>query len=126
MKITRRSVILISIGVLCLATGAVKLYYHHVQERSSGRVQDLLDQADALAWNNRWAEATPIYGQAEALSLAQGDRAKALYAHVSQMIPGYESSSLPGSIHQTNAGPHQARSARSGDKASHPYDSWDD
>ena len=99
MKLTRRSVsILVFVGALAVAMVAVKLYYRHVQHHASGKAQDLLDAADALSWNNRWADAAPLYGQAEKLFLAEGHRSKALYARVSQLIPGYESSSLPGTI----------------------------
>ena len=99
MKLTRRSVsILVFVGALTVAVVAVKLYYRHVQHHASGKAQDLLDAADALSWNNRWADAAPLYGQAERLFLAEGHRSKALYARVSQLIPGYESSSLPGTI----------------------------
>ena len=99
MKLTRRSVsILVFVGALAVTVVAVKLYYRHVQHHASGKAQDLLDAADALSWNNRWADAAPLYGHAEKLFLAEGDKSKALYARVSQLIPGYESSSLPGTM----------------------------
>ena len=99
MKLTRRSVsILVFVGALAVVVVAVKLYYRHVQHHASGKAKDLLDAADALSWNNRWADAAPLYGHAEKLFLAEGDKSKALYAHVSQLIPGYQSSSLPGTI----------------------------
>ena len=73
MKLTRRSVsILVFVGALAVAVVAVKLYYRHVQHHASGKAQDLLDAADALSWNNRWADAAPLYGQAEKLFLAEG------------------------------------------------------
>ena len=101
MKLTRRSAsILVSLGTLCVAVGALKLYYRHVQDRIPGKGQALLDRADSLSWNNRWADAAPIYGQAEKVFLDQGDKSKALYAHVSQEIPAYEASPLPATIHE--------------------------
>lgn len=74
------------------------LYVHTVQHRRSGEPQQLLDQADALAWNNQWLRAEPIYKRAEELFLSRGDRSRALYAHVSQLIPQVESRSIPGTI----------------------------
>ena len=101
MKLPRRSAsILVSLGTLCVALGALKLYYRHVQDRIPGKGQALLDRADSLSWNNRWADAAPIYGQAEKVFLDQGDKSKALYAHVSQEIPAYETSPLPATIHE--------------------------
>jgi hypothetical protein len=101
MKLPRRSAsILVSLGTLCVALGALKLYYRHVQDRIPGKGQALLDRADSLSWNNRWADAAPIYGQAEKVFLDQGDKSKALYAHVSQEIPAYEASPLPATIHE--------------------------
>lgn len=59
--------------------------------------EGLLERADALAWGNRWADATPLFIRAEQLFAYQRNPAKALYAKVSQ-IPANESGSVPGKI----------------------------
>ena len=62
-----------------------------------GSAEDLLFQADTLAWNDRWEEAAPLYRQAETLFRAQGNQTKALYAAVSQ-IPPNQSVDIPATI----------------------------
>lgn len=59
--------------------------------------EGLLDRADALAWNNRWADAQPLYAKAQHLFDAQHRPSKALYAAVSQLPPD-ESVSLRSNI----------------------------
>jgi CHAT domain-containing protein len=57
-----------------------------------------LARADSLSWNNNWIRAEPLYHQAELLYTQQHRPEKALYAHVSQIPPNAESSSLTASI----------------------------
>jgi CHAT domain-containing protein len=85
-------------GSLVAAAALALLYFHYVQHRRSGDPQRLLDRADQLSWNNQWLQAEPIYRQAETLCRQKGDFSRALYAHVSQIIPHAESRSLPGTI----------------------------
>jgi len=59
--------------------------------------QGLLDRADALAWGNRWADAEPLYRDAERIFLSHRQLSNALYARVSQ-IPSNESVSIPATI----------------------------
>ena len=47
----------------------------------------LMAQADALAWENRWADALPLYFRAEHLFRTEGKPDRALYAEVSQIPP---------------------------------------
>jgi CHAT domain-containing protein len=62
-----------------------------------GSAEDLLFQADTLAWNDRWEEARPLYQRAEVQYRTQGNQAKALYAAVSQ-IPPNQSVDIPATI----------------------------
>ena len=83
---------------LVLMIGA---YYYAVTPHRSGAnpesAQGLLERADALAWNNRWAEAKPLYLRAQNLFSKQGNASKALYASVSQ-IPPDEAIDIPAAI----------------------------
>ncbi len=71
-----------------LAAGA---YFYAVSPHHSSAppesAQGLLDRADALAWNSRWAEAQPIYAKAQQLFEIQRQPSKALYAAISQLPP---------------------------------------
>jgi CHAT domain-containing protein/tetratricopeptide (TPR) repeat protein len=60
----------------------------------------LLTRADSLSWNNNWIKAEPFYHEAELLFVKQHRESKALYAHVSQVPPNSESSSLTATIFQ--------------------------
>jgi CHAT domain-containing protein len=91
--------LLISLGILILATGGA-YYYAFVPHRSSAPPESaagLLDRADSFAWNNRWTDARPLFSRAERLFIAQRDPSKALYAQVSQ-IPPDESRNMPSTI----------------------------
>jgi hypothetical protein len=46
----------------------------------------------------QWLKAEPVYRQPERLYRQKNDSSRALYAHVSQIIPHAESRSLPGTI----------------------------
>jgi hypothetical protein len=45
-------VVFCGIAFLAITACVTLLYFHYVQHRRSGEPQRLLDQADALAWNN--------------------------------------------------------------------------
>lgn len=73
-------------------------YFYAITPRHSfarpESAQGLLDRADSLSWNNRWAEATPFYTRAAAKFSKQDEPSKALYATVSE-IPADETVSAP-------------------------------
>jgi hypothetical protein len=54
----------------------------------------LLQRADEQAWLNDWINAAPVYHKAELLYQQRNEPAKALYAHVSQMMATSEMSSF--------------------------------
>ncbi len=58
----------------------------------------LLKRAASLSWNNNWIRAEPLYRRAEELFAQQHRPSQALYAHVSQIPPNAESSSLTATI----------------------------
>jgi CHAT domain-containing protein len=89
---------LYAIASLAIIGFVALLYFRYIQHRRSGEAQRLLDRADALAWNNQWLNAEPLYQQAEQMLLQKKDPSRALYAHVSQIIPHSESRSLPATI----------------------------
>ena len=72
--------------------------------RSAGEKADvhnpdaLLKQADSLAWNNNWIKAEQLYHRAEAGYVQEHKPSRALYAHVSQIPPNSEASSLTATI----------------------------
>ena len=86
----------IAFAFAVLITGAFYFYAitPHASSAPVGSAQNLLDQADTLAWGNQWALAQPLYKQAEAKFEQQGQLSKALYARVSQ-IPPNESANSP-------------------------------
>jgi hypothetical protein len=70
---------------------------------SSSKLDDrdpdsLLKRADSLSWNNNWIRAEPLYHRAELLYAQQHRPSRSLYAHVSQIPPNAESSSLTATI----------------------------
>jgi tetratricopeptide (TPR) repeat protein len=91
-------VVFYGLALLAITACATLLYFRYVQHRRSGEAQRLLDQADGLAWNNQWLKAEPVYQRAERLFDQKNDSSRALYAHVSQIIPHAESRSLPATI----------------------------
>jgi hypothetical protein len=86
------------IAVPLLTAGAIlaiALSYHAYRERP--RPDDpnwLLQRADEQAWLNQWIDAAPVYYRAELLYRQRNEPAKALYAHVSQMMATSEMSSF--------------------------------
>jgi hypothetical protein len=45
----------------------------------------LVQQADRLAWLKNWTRAEPLYGEAQRLFAARGDRRNALYAEINAL-----------------------------------------
>lgn len=90
-------------AMMVVATGAY--FYVPMPHRpfvAEGSAEDLLYRADALAWNDRWEEAEPLYKRAEILFTARRNQSKALYATVSQ-IPPNESVDIPAVIWSLSA-----------------------
>lgn len=93
----KRTLAVSCIAVSVLALGYVAAISPHRSTAPPQSAQGLLDRANALSWNNRWAEAKPLYAGAAALYRKQNEPAKALYAEVSE-IPADESTNIPGTI----------------------------
>ncbi len=92
-----------SVAVLITCAVAIILLFVFISYRIRQRVASdsadaLLRRADELAWNDNWFAAAPLYGQAEIKFAAEGNRAKALYAQVSQIPARAESVSLASTI----------------------------
>jgi hypothetical protein len=47
--------------------------------------EQLIQQADRLSWLKNWTRAEPLYGEAQQLFAARGDRRNALYAEISAL-----------------------------------------
>lgn len=100
MRLSRigKFVAMIFAAAVALVTG---IYFYavtpHHSDAAPESAQGLLERADVLAWNNRWAEARPLYQHAQVLFTEQGNASKALYASVSQ-IPPDESVDIPTEI----------------------------
>jgi CHAT domain-containing protein len=93
-----------SVAVIATCAVAIILLVVFIGYRIRRRVafdsaDALLRRADDLSWNGNWFSAEPIYRQAEIKFAAQGSRAKALYARVSQIPGGAESTSLADTIY---------------------------
>jgi len=89
-------------AVPLLAAGAIlgiAVSYHAYRgRRRPGDPDGLLRQADKQAWLNDWIGAAPVYHRAELLYRQRNEPAKALYAHVSQMMATSERSSFASQI----------------------------
>jgi CHAT domain-containing protein/tetratricopeptide (TPR) repeat protein len=89
---TKRIFVVLGTTILGLAVAyGVAISPHHSFAKPES-AQGLLDRADSLSWENRWAEARPLYAGAAKLFRQDGEPAKALYAEVSE-IPADESMS---------------------------------
>src|ERR1700723_915453 len=91
--------ILAVFGVTLVVLGSTYFYLispHHSSAPPES-AEGLLDRADTLAWGNRWADALPLYQNAQQLYTKQHQPSKALYAEVSQ-IPPNESVSIPATL----------------------------
>ena len=98
-KRSRAKKVVVALGITFgLAAGA---YLYAVSPHHSSAppesAQGIQDRADALAWNNRWTDAQPLYAKAEHLFDSQHEPSKALYAAISQLPPD-ESVSLRSNI----------------------------
>jgi len=93
-----------SVAVIVTCAVAIILLVVFVGYRIRRRVASdsagaLLRRADELSWNGNWFSAASLYRQAESKFAAQGNGAKALYAQVSQIPGGAESTSLAETIY---------------------------
>ena len=93
-----------SVAVIVTCAVAIILLVVFVGYRIRRRVASdgagaLLRRADELSWNGNWFSAVPLYRQAEIKFEAQGNRAKALYAQISQIPGRAESTSLADTIY---------------------------
>ena len=102
MRATRKQLLTASIVLIPI----VVITFVSVRS-SSSKLDDrdpdsLLKKADSLSWNNNWIRAEPLYHRAELLYAQQHRPSRALYAHVSQIPPNSESSSLTATIFRTH------------------------
>jgi CHAT domain-containing protein len=97
LRIGKRIALVLSALIVVLGGAYYYAVMPHRPHVPVGSAEDLLFQADTLAWNDRWEEAAPLYRQAESLFRAQGNQTKALYAAVSQ-IPPNQSVDIPATI----------------------------
>jgi CHAT domain-containing protein len=87
----RIAVPLLTVGAIL----AIALSYQAYRDRRQPNDPDwLLRHADEQAWLNEWINAAPVYHRAELLYQDRNEPAKALYAHVSQMMATSEMSSF--------------------------------
>src|SRR5258708_22782411 len=87
----RIAVPLLTVGAIL----AIALSYQAYRDRRQPNDPDwLVHQADKQAWLNDWINAAPVYHRAELLYQQRSEPAKALYAHVSQMMATSEMSSF--------------------------------
>jgi hypothetical protein len=82
--------LLTACAILAIAVG-YRAYRHRQQPDDPDW---LLQHADEQAWLNDWINAAPVYHRAELLYQQRNDPAKALYAHVSQVMATSEMSSF--------------------------------
>src|SRR4051794_30099252 len=75
-----------------------------IKRRSPNSAEAALGTADALAWNNNWSRAYPLYRKARVLFEGKGDHGRALYAEVSQIPVTMESRVLGTLISELNDG----------------------
>jgi CHAT domain-containing protein/tetratricopeptide (TPR) repeat protein len=100
LRVTRRQLIATSISLITIAVAGIVWARFHRARTNEHNPDSLLGQADALSWNDNWIKAEPLYHYAELLFAQQHRNSKALYAHVSQIPPNSESSSLTSTIFQ--------------------------
>ena len=82
--------LLTACAILTIAVG-----YRAYRDRQRPNDPDwLLQHADEQAWLNDWINAVPVYHRAELIFQQRNEPAKALYAHVSQMMATSELSSF--------------------------------
>ena len=98
MRVTRKQLFLASISLISLAVISFIGVRYNNSKVDDRNPDSLLKQADSLSWNNNWVRAEPLYHRAELLYAQQHRPSKSLYAHVSQIPPNAESSSLNATI----------------------------
>ena len=93
-----------SVAVFITCAVAIILLFVFISNRIRQRVASdsadaLLRRADDLAWNEQWFAAQTLSAQAEVKYATEGNRTKALYAHVSQIPVRAESGHLEATIY---------------------------
>src|SRR5690348_14593668 len=79
-----------SIPILALA-----LLLPYAAAQNPPNPDQLLEQADRLAWMKNWSRAEPLYAEAERLFETRGDRRDALYAAVNKLRADLPHLSVP-------------------------------
>ena len=100
MRVTRRHLVATSILLIAIVIAGISIARFRSAKVDDRDPDSLLTYADSLSWNNNWIKAEPFYHEAELLFAKQHRESKALYAHVSQIPPNSESSSLTATIFQ--------------------------
>lgn len=98
MRVSRKQLLLASIALISFAVIAFVSVRSNSLKPDDRDPDSLLKKADDLSWNNNWIRAEPLYHRAELLFAQQHRPSQALYAHVSQIPPNAESSSLTATI----------------------------
>jgi tetratricopeptide (TPR) repeat protein len=98
LRVTRKQLFLATISLISLAVISFIGVRYNNSKVDDRNPDSLLKQADSLSWNNNWVRAEPLYHRAELLYAQQHRPSKSLYAHVSQIPPNAESSSLNATI----------------------------
>src|ERR1035438_7493310 len=96
-RIGKRIVVIFVVALAILTGGYYYAVTPHHGTADPESADGLIERANTLSWNNRWAEARPLYRRAEILFAAKRDTSKALFASVSQ-IPPDESIDIPAAI----------------------------
>src|ERR1700733_717385 len=91
MRIPFSSTFRIAAGLL-LAVLLSIVGYQVLRKRNPDAPEALLKRADGMSWLNNWIGAAPLYRQAELQFAEKGQPSKALYAGVSEIPAGSESS----------------------------------
>ena len=81
--------------VAVLASVVIALGIHIAHKPKPLSPEGLVEQADALSWNNQWVAAKPLYEKARAGFLKEGKTSEALYAEVSQVPVDVERTNVP-------------------------------
>jgi tetratricopeptide (TPR) repeat protein len=97
-KRTQSLAVIVACAVSLSAAIVLVVGYNIHRHLATDTANQLLKEADDLAWNDQWIAAEPLYRQAEQLFVRQGNSSKALYARVSQMPPHVEAGRLPSEI----------------------------
>jgi tetratricopeptide (TPR) repeat protein len=101
MKLSRKARIFGGVVAIGIVSVTASIAIRIATSPSPGSAEAYLAQADELAFNNNWMGAAPLYRQADSVFRARKDRARALYAEVSQVPSIMESRPLPDLIAET-------------------------